>query len=53
MYQAMTISAQPTFGEERTGDLYMVDYHGDLYGKEDIRYRRPDTDERSLPRRRT
>jgi riboflavin kinase/FMN adenylyltransferase len=36
MYQAMTnIGRNPTFGEgDRTVESYMVDYHGDLYGKE-------------------
>jgi riboflavin kinase/FMN adenylyltransferase len=36
MYQSMTnIGRNPTFGDaERTVESYLVDYHGDLYGKE-------------------
>jgi riboflavin kinase / FMN adenylyltransferase len=36
VYQSMTnIGRNPTFGEaERTVESYLVDYHGDLYGKE-------------------
>jgi riboflavin kinase/FMN adenylyltransferase len=36
VYQSMTnIGRNPTFGDtERTVESYLVDYHGDLYGKE-------------------
>ncbi len=36
IYQSMTnIGRNPTFGDaERTVESYLVDYHGDLYGKE-------------------